>query len=123
MRSLNKYFFGNFSNNFSFLNYRDLFYYFFILIRIDKSISVLYEIDYLNLICFNLYWNFLLNIDYLFLLNYVVYVTFNLFVLWLLYYNWDSHLDLLYFFNCLVDIVRYLDYSFYFNIFLLFCFN
>lgn len=123
MRSFNENFFWNFTNNFPFLNYRNFFYDFFVFISIDKSIPVLYKIDYLNLILFNLYRDFLFNVDYLFLFDYVVYGTFDLFVLGLLYYNWHSHLDLLDLFNGLVDIMRYFYDSFYFNIFLLICCN
>lgn len=123
MRSLNEYFFGNFTNDFSFLNYRNLFYYFFVFVSIDKSISIFYEIDYLNLISFDLYWDLLFNIDYFFLFDYVVYITLNFFVLGLLNYNWDSHLDLFNLFNCFVNIVRHLNYSLYFDILLFFRFN
>lgn len=123
MRSFDEYFFGNFTNDFSFLNYRNLFYYFFIFISIDESISVLNKLNYLNLVFFDLYRNLLLDINYLSLFNNVVYITLDLFVLWLLDNHWDSNLNLLYFFNCLVNIVRHLYYSLYFNIFLFFCLN
>lgn len=123
MRSFDEYFFGNFTNNFSLLNYRNLFYDFFIFIGIDESISVLNEIDYLYLVFFDLYWDFLFNIDYFFLFDDVVYILLDLFVFWLFYYDWNSDLNLLYSFNSLVNIVRNLDYSLYFNIFFFFCFN
>lgn len=123
MRSFDEYFFGNFTNNFSLLNYRNLFYDFFIFIGIDESISVLNEIDYLYLVFFDLYWDFLFNIDYFFLFDDVVYILLDLFVFWLFYYDWNSDLNLLYSFNSLVNIVRNLDYSLYFNIFFFFCLN
>lgn len=123
MRSFDEYFFGNFTNNFSLLNYRNFFYDFFVFIGIDESISVLNEIDYLYLVFFDLYWDFLFNIDYFFLFDDVVYILLDLFVFWLFYYDWNSDLNLLYSFNSLVNIVRNLDYSLYFNIFFFFCFN
>lgn len=123
MRSFDEYFFGNFTNNFSLLNYRNFFYDFFVFIGIDESISVLNEIDYLYLVFFDLYWDFLFNIDYFFLFDDVVYILLDLFVFWLFYYDWNSDLNLLYSFDSLVNIVRNLDYSLYFNIFFFFCLN
>ncbi len=120
VRSLNKDFFWHLTDYLSFLNHWDLFYHFFIFVSIDESISVFDYVDQLNLILFYLYRNLLFDIHYFFLLDNVVYVTLDLFVLWLLYYHWNPNLDLFHSLNGLVDIMRNLDNSLNFNVFLLF---
>lgn len=109
MRSFNVNFHWNFFNYLFLLYNFNLKYFFSKLFGNYHFISVLDQLDVMNLGYLNLNWNIFLDIHNFFLFNHMIHYLFNFSNFWLFYNIWNHNVNFSYLLFRFIDVIRFFN--------------